>query len=270
MTNNEDNNQDQGDFLFGGRIVPVKREGNSVYVRTLRRGEEDTGEGVHLGLGDQLIFLPGALEIHSLDIDESDNPKGHGGYRPVANTVWTWHEIATEQLGFSLFLVSLARRTDAAHALWALAIQARDKARDDGGISQRQGHSKELAAAEMAIIALGRCYRMVCGLIKNHCPELQVPDSVTKTLEAVQEMRNAFEHIDERAEGKVDRKKVHSDAFTIFNQTDFVESSILRYKAHELNFESDVITALVDCRELIMDAIDARTKQKAGNKQQEE
>ena len=47
-------------------------------------------------------------------------------------------------------------------------------------------------------------------------------------------------------------------------------ASILRYKAHELNFESDVITALVDCRELIMDAIDARTKQKAGNKQQEE
>ena len=123
----------------------------------------------------------------------------------------------------------------------------------------------------MAIIALGRCYRMVCGLIKNHCPELQVPDSVTKTLKAVQEMRNAFEHIDERAEGKVrPGGKVDSDAFTIFNQPDFVESSILRYKAHELNFESDVIAALVDCRELIMDAIDARAKQNAGNKQQEE
>ncbi len=94
-----------------------------------------------------------------------------------------------------------------------------------------------------------------------------MPDSVTKTLEAVQEMRNALEHIDERAEGKVGRGKSHLDALTIFNQPDFVESSILRYKNYELNFESDVIAALVDCRELIMDAIDERVKQNAGNKQ---
>ena len=267
MPDNEGNNQDQGNFLFGGRIVPVKREGNVVYARTLRRGEKDTGETIHLEPGEQLSFLPGAIEIDLRDIDEYYNPKGLGGYRPVANTVWTWHRFATEQLGFFLFFFSLARRTDAAHALWASAIQARDKARKDGGIPQRQGHFKALAAAEMAIIALGRCYRMVCDLIKKYCPGLQVPDSVTKTLEAVQEMRNAFEHIDERAEGKVGRGKSHLDALTIFNQPDFVESSILRYKNYELNFESDVIAALVDCRELIMDAIDERVKQNAGNKQ---
>ena len=61
-----------------------------------------------------------------------------------------------------------------------------------------------------------------------------MPDSVTKTLE--EEMRNAFEHIDERAEGKVGRGKSHLDALTIFNQPDFVESSILRYKNYELEF----------------------------------
>ena len=269
MTNNEGNNQGQGNFLFGGRIVPIRREGNVVYVRTLRRGEEDTGEAVHLEPGDRIAFPAGELVIDSRDIDEYYNPKGIGGYRPIANTVWTWHQIATEQLEFFLFFFSLARRTDAAHALWASAIQARDKAREYGGIPQRQGHFNALAAAEMAIVALGRCYRMVCGLIEKYCPELQVPGSVTKTLEAVQEMRNAFEHIDERAEGKVGRKQVHPDALTIFDQPDFVESSILRYKDYELNFETDVIAALVDCRELIMDAIDERAKQKAGNKQQE-
>ena len=188
MTNNEDNNQDQGDFLFGGRIVPIKREGNIVYARTLRRGEKDTGETIHLEPGDQLVFPPGGLSIDSRDIDEYYNPKGLGGYRPVANTVWTWHQFAPEQVSFFLFFFSLARRTDAAHALWASAIQARDKAREDGGIPQRQGHFEALAAAEMAIIALGRCYRMVCDLIEKYCPALQVPDSVTQTLEAVQEM----------------------------------------------------------------------------------
>ncbi len=270
MTDKEGNNQDQGDFLFGFRVVPIKREGNVVYARTLRRGEEDTGEAVHLEPGDRLVFSAGEIVIDSRDIDEYYNPKGLGGYRPVANTVWTWHRVAKEQLGFFLFFFSLARRTDAAHALWASAIQARDKARQDEGIPQRQGHFKALAAAEMAIVALGRCYRMVCGLIEKYCPELQVPDSVTKTLEAVQEMRNAFEHIDERAEGKVGRGESHLDALTIFNQPDFVESSILRYKNYELDFETDVIAALVDCRELIMEAIDERARQKAGNNQPEE
>ncbi len=53
---NEDNNQDQADFLFAGRIVPIKREGNVVYARTLRRGEEDTGEAVHLEPGDRIVM----------------------------------------------------------------------------------------------------------------------------------------------------------------------------------------------------------------------
>ena len=267
---NEDNNQDQADFLLARRIVPIKREGNIVYARTLRRGEEDTGEAVHLEPGDRIVIPAGELVIDSRDIDEYYNPKGLGGYRPVANTVWTWYRFATEQLGFFLFLFSLARRTDAAHALWASAIQARDKAREAGGIDRRQAHFQALAAGEVAIIALGRCYRMVRALIERYCPELQLPDSVTKTHGKVLEMRNAFEHIDERAEGKVGNRKLHVDALTIFQQPDFVQSSILRYKHYELDFESDVIAALLDCRELIMDAIEARAKQRAGNKKQEE
>ncbi len=267
----ENDNQDQGSFLFSGRVVPIRREGNIVYARTLRRGEEDTGEVVHLEPGDRIVFPAGELVIDSRDIDEHYNPKRTGGYRPVANTVWSWYRIATEQLGFFLFLFAFSRRTDAAHALWVLAIEARDKARTEGGIPQRLAHFNALAAAEVAIVALGRCYRMVNALVEKHCPELRVQDSVTKTREAVIEMRNAFEHIDERAEGKVGGGRFDADALTIFNQPDFVQSSILRYKHHRLNFESDVIAALVDCRELVMDAIDARAEhhQAASKKQNE-
>lgn len=122
----------------------------------------------------------------------------------------------------------------------------------------------------MAIVALGRCYRMVNALVEKYCPELPVPDSVTRTQEAVIEMRNAFEHIDERAEGKIGRGKVDVGALSIFSQPDFVQSSILRYQHHTLNFESDVIAALIDCRELVMDAIDMRAKQQAEIKKQNE
>ena len=178
---------------------------------------------------------------------------------PVANTVWTWYRIATEQLGFFLFFFSLARRTDAAHALWASAMQARDKAREKRGIPQRQGAFNALATAEMTIIALHRCIRMVYALVEKFCPELEVPDSVIKIQKPVEEMRHAFEHIDERAEGKVGPSaKTHPEALTIFNQPDFVHSSILRYREHVLDLETKVIAALLDSRELIMCAIDAR------------
>jgi len=266
----ESDNQDQGIFLFSGRVVPIRREGNIVYARTLRRGEKDTGEVVHLEPGDRIVFPAGEFVVDSRDMDEHYNPKRPGGYRPVANTVWSWYRIAREELGFFLFFFALARRIDAAHALWVLAIEARDKARAESGIPQRLAHFNALAAAEVAIVALGRCYRMVNALVENHCPELRAPDSVTKTREAVIEMRNAFEHIDERAEGKVGGGRFDADALSIFNQPDFVQSSVLRYKHHRLNFESDVIAALVDCRELVMDAIDARAKQQAASKEQSE
>ena len=217
----EENNQVQGNFLFGRRVVPIEREGNVVYARTLRRGEEDTGEAIHLKPGDRLVIPAGELVIDSRDIDEYHNPESLGGYRPVANTVWTWYQIATEQLGFFLFFFSLARRTDAAHALWVSAMQARNRAREAQGIPQRQDSFNALAVAEMSIIALGRCIRMVCSLIDKFCPELQVPDSVTKIRQAVREMRNAFEHIDERAEGKVGGRQVHPGALTNLSSAGF-------------------------------------------------
>ena len=43
---------------------------------------------------------------------------GVGGYRPVANTVWTWHRFSQEQQAYFLFFFALARRTGAAHVLW--------------------------------------------------------------------------------------------------------------------------------------------------------
>ena len=254
-----DSNQKDDDFLFAGRLVPLGRKGNIVYARSLRPGEEDTGEVVHVKAGEKLVIPAGELIIDSRKIDAYYNPAGPGGYAPVANMVWTWYQIAPEELGFFLYFFALARRTDAAHALWASAIQARGDARAAKGIPQRQGALNALATAEMAVIALHRCFEMVYGLVKEFCPSLQVPASVDKIGAPVREIRHAFEHIDERAQGKVNQQKTHSDALTIFNQPDFVNSSVLQYKTHTLNLETEVIAALLDCREFIMNAIDKRT-----------
>ena len=253
-----DSNQTDGNFLFAGRLVPLGRKGNIVYARSLRPGEEDTGEGVHVKAGEQLVIPAGELVINSREVDAYYNPAGTGGYAPVANTVWTWYQIAPEKLGFFLYFFALARRTDAAHALWASAIQARDDAREAKGIPQRQGALNALATAEMAVIALHRCFEMVYGLVEKFSPGLQVPASVDKIRAPVMEIRHAFEHIDERAQGKINQQKTHPDALTIFNQPDFVNSSVLQYKTLTLNLETEVIAALLDCREFIMNAIENR------------
>ena len=104
---------------------------------------------------------------------------------------------------------------------------------------------------------------MVYGLVEKFCPDLQVPESVDKIRTAVEEIRHAFEHINERAQSKINQRKSHPDALTIFNQPDFIEFSVLQYKNHSLNLESDVIAALLDCREFIMNVIDARVAQSA-------
>ena len=144
--NNERDNRDQGDFLFSGRLVPIRREGNIVYARSLRRGEEDTGEGVPLERGDRLV---GEFVVNARDIDEHYNSKGLGGYRSVANTVWTWHRLAQEELGFVLFVFALARRTDAAHTLWASVMEGHERGRKEGAIAQRKTNFNSLAAAEI-------------------------------------------------------------------------------------------------------------------------
>ena len=60
-----------------------------------------------------LVIPPGELIINSREVDAYYNPAGTGGYAPVANTVWTWYQIAPKELGFFLYFFSLARRTDA-------------------------------------------------------------------------------------------------------------------------------------------------------------
>ncbi len=256
---------DQGEFLTSARLVPVRREGKKVYARTLRLWEEDTGEVVHLETGDQLIIEPGELVVDSRAIDAQSVP-GAGGYAPVANTVWTWYHITGVEPGFFLFFFSLARRIDAAHSLWVLAIQERENARGEGAILRRAGYFNSLASTEVAIIALHRGFAMAQSLIDEFCPDLEVPDSVKRIREAVKEMRDAFEHIDERSKAKVGMSgKFDPESLSIFDQPDFIETSVLTYKNHSINFELDVLAALLDCRQLIMTAIDSRAASLADN-----
>ena len=253
----QEDNSGQGELLFSGRVVLSRREGKNVYLRSLRPGEEDTGEGVRIEAGERVLIDAGDLSFNSRQIDASLSSPGTGGYAPVANTIWTWYQVAPRPGEFFLLFFALARRTDAAHALWSAAIEARDEAREKKGTPRRTAAFELLATAEMMVIALHRCFEMMEGLRASFCPALPIPASVQTIRRAVKEIRHAFEHIDDRARGRIDpHGTVDPDALTIFNQPGFVHSSLLRYRGHALNLETEVIAALLDAREFIMKAID--------------
>ena len=263
---NDSGVQPEGELIWLARLVPDGREGNKVFARSLRPGEVDTGEAVHVEAGEELAIRAGGFSVGSDEIDAL-SPLGMGGYAPVANTIWTWHQFKGEQLGYFLFIFGFARRLDAAHRSWSEAMKDRENAISEGGFARRAGFFNALATAEVTIVALHRATTMAETLVQKHCPDLAVPNEVQEIQPALKEMRDAFEHIDERAEGKVGmNRKLDSGALSIFDQPDFVESVVLRYKEYSLNFDGDVLAALLACRKLIVESIDSRALARFGLK----
>ena len=88
---------------------------------------------------------------------------------------------------------------------------------------------------------------------------LEIPDSLRKMEPIIKDMRDAFEHIDERAQGKINQRgKMDAEALTIFDQPDFIGSSVLHYRGEQLHFYEDVLGALLSCRGLVLKVIDLR------------
>lgn len=255
MRTSQTSKQSDGELLTIGRLVLVKREGKRVFARTLRWGEEDDGEVVHLEAGDELVIAAGDLVIDSKQID-AHSPKGLGGYAQVANTVWTWYHFASVKPEMFLYFYALAQRLDTAHSLWTSTIQEREQAKSAGGIPRRLGYFSSLGKAELAVIALHRAMRMLHSLVQEY--DIEVPGNVQRLWKTVEEMRHAFEHIDDRARGRSGQSgKRDPGAHSVFFQPDFLESSIVHYKEYSLHFDEEVLSALLECRELVMSIIDA-------------
>ena len=237
-------------MLLSMRVVPDGREGNVVYGRTLRWGETDDGRCVPIAAGEEFVIRKGGLVVQ-LDHIDSLNESGPGGYAPVANTIWTWYRVGTHpDAGVYRALLSLARRVDTAHELWAVAVDQRKKALETGiGPLGRPLLFRAWGAAEMAVIALHRAVRLAEMLAR--WLDVEVPDEVRGAVSSAKLLRDALEHIEERAEGMV-RGRTDPAAHEIFDQEDFIENGRLTYDGQTLDIEVDMIGALLGCRRMLM------------------
>ncbi|WP_345384856.1 hypothetical protein [Pseudonocardia yuanmonensis] len=244
------------DLLTWARAVPVRREGNTVFARTLTHGEPDEGHRVHVRPGDQLSFEQGTIVIELDAIDEKEAAGvAEGEYVPITPVLWTWMSVGGgHDQGKVRYLLAAARRLDAANVLLADVEKRRQElAREDlTGPVIRRGLFGLIAAVELAVVAVGRVCDMIDkagSLLGSMVP---VPQTVAAKRAAVNDIRNAYEHIEDRALGTVFGRP-HPDALTIFNHVDLLERDRISYGASSLDLKAEMPNLISEARQFLKD-----------------
>ena len=247
------------ELLLLGRLVPAGSDENTVFARSLRPGEEDTGETVHVPAGKRLMIRPGDLSFDSDEID-SRSPKGRAGYAPVADTIWTWYRIVgAKGQSLLMMLLAAARRLDATHVFWSATMDALEESATLAGIERRSTLFRALAMAEVTVISLSRAVAMLYHLEEKFSLGLQIPQEIESFKDTLRQMRNALEHIDDRAMGEAKDGTVDS-AMSIFLQPLFVDNGVLTYAGKDVVVTTGVPVALGHCRQVLISVIDLRPR----------
>ena len=127
------------------------------------------------------------------------------------------------------------------------------------GHERRSTLFRALAMAEVTVISLSRGVQMLYRLEEGFGLGLQIPHQIDSIRPTLRRMRNALEHIDDRAIGEA-KDGTADSALSIFFQPYFVDEGVLTYAGEGLLFTKGVPVALGRCREVIMSVIDLRPR----------
>ncbi len=234
------------ELLLLGRLVPAGSDEDTVFARSLRPDEEDSREAVRVPAGKRLAIRPGDLSFSSEEID-ARSPKGRGGYAPVADTIWTWYRlVGAKDQSLLMMLLAAARRLDASHVFWSATMDALEESATLVGIERRSTLFRALAMAEVTVISLSRAVAILYRLEERFALGLQIPDEIDSFRDTLRRLRNALEHIDDRAMGEAKDGTANS-AMSIFFQPLFVDKGVLTYAGEGVVFTTGVPVALVSC-----------------------
>jgi len=180
-------------------------------------------------------------------------PPDEDGYAPLTNTIWTWMTIGPVPGAETLtrYLLAAARRLDAAQRSFR-----RIREQFDAFDSARPGPHTRIAVFEIVgnvettVIALSRAIDMALQVGELAPIATPVPTSLVTVAPALTKIRNAYEHIEDRAQGNVNRKPDPQQALTIFDWTTLFDEGAITYAGERLEL-STVPGLLVDTREFL-------------------
>ena len=249
------------------RVVPDRRVGNLVYGRSIRPGEPDNGQGIPIFDEMSLNFPVGSIRFTIADVECHSEPE-IGDYAPVTNVVWTWLALppkANQQV-FIEYLLAASRRLDEGHAHCQRALSYLNRLQEMGSASTnrkwipptvafrtREAAAEAWGAAESMCVSLARVVRMIADAQRTIGTTIAVPNEIARIESAVSAIRDAVEHIDERAAGRA-RWESPDVAVSIFDQTDLFTAGVLRYAGHALDIHQDVVPAFLTARQFILEA----------------
>ena len=249
---------------MGLRVVPAGRDGNVAYARTLNLGEDDNGEGIVLQVGDRFVCPSGSLQITLRDVDRYAK-RGEDGYAELTNTVWTWLQVPPHPAeSFFYSILAVSRRLDAAHRFYVGILDDINACSEDPQANNRPRIFQALSNAESLCISLNRAISMIMDAGRDHSIKRSVPTELQTIVQSVKNLRDAFEHVNERALGKA---RYHSpqEALSIFHQRDLVSDGVLSYAGQTLDLRRQVLPALISAREFICGAISESGERKTYN-----
>jgi hypothetical protein len=239
------------DLITAMRVVPVRKEGTTIFARSLSLGEADDGRRIHVRPGDSITFEAGAIkaELDAIDAREQATESGHVPLSPV---LAAWFHIGRENWDDSLvrYALAAARRLDMANEL---LIRAKEVERsinaspDMPGPDLRRSMFAMLGLIELAMISLGRALLMIRKLPKTFNLNVTIPEAVEAAYPAVNDIRNAYEHIEDRALGTVHGSPSEA-ALTIFDYERLLREDIISYGGHELDLAGQVPTVITEAR----------------------
>jgi len=235
-------------FLLHQRIVPVREEQGKVFARTLDHSEHDDGRRCHARPGDELVINP------QVQLDYVDDWEGQGvqGYVPLTPVLWTWMALGTHHSDDKRrYLLAAARRLDQAQTLFQRIEELR-QSDPEGAPATRRAVFELVGATELAVVSLSRALDMCIKARSAIGATAPVPREITRKRDAVTSIRNAYEHIEDRALGNV-KKSPHPDALTIFKHDRVVIDGIVEYGADQLDLATDVPQLIQTARQFLKD-----------------
>jgi len=248
---------DTSGFVVGVLVVPTARHGDTVTARVLGPDEVDDGRRVHVPPNGNLMLE--SIDIH---IEHLDRPDGGGGpATPLAPILWRWFQLSdtpVQSTSKSRYLIAAARRLDLALGLFSdvdllvAGMASWDAAAVAGPERTRQ--VLELAGkVELASVALSRAVEMAASCPTTLAGSPAVPSRLEEVRPGLTAIRNAYEHIEDRAFNlKGQRQKVvDTDALALFDFPALIADRRISYGEHKLGLSEQVPALLSITREYL-------------------
>jgi hypothetical protein len=139
------------------------------------------------------------------------------GYRPIVEPLWAWAQtVGIPQRQQSLLVLSAARRLDTGHLQVERVRDGIDSLLSLSSPAGREQLYEVLGDAEIALIALNRAITMAAKLNGLYRLPVSYPKIVSEKRSLLDNLRDAYEHVDDRALDRIHGKAAGEEAMLGF------------------------------------------------------